>query len=135
MRIRTLYRQLFTASVMMGIVVIALFAIALMFQQSQPLRAADYFDNYAGEQTFCRTINYYRDDEAKLQKLMDYADDNAMYYLMWRFGKERGGEMVRTCEKARHQYILERCEAAPELAVEQVVLEFNRSRVKDKGLI
>ncbi|GAA4878025.1 hypothetical protein [Ferrimonas pelagia] len=135
MRIRSRYRQIITASGMLILVGAVLFVLGGMFTQAQPLRDVDYFDNYSGEKTYCRTINHYANDEAKLARLVSYADNNAMDYLMWRFGKEKGRDMVSTCEKARRAHIIERCAGAEELSVEQVVLEYNRERIKQKGLI
>ncbi|GAA5190617.1 hypothetical protein [Ferrimonas gelatinilytica] len=135
MRIQSQYRQLISAVGMLCAVAGVLFVLGVFFLQAKPLRDADYFDHYVGEKTYCRTINHYADNEATLNKLVAYADGNAMQYLRWRFGKEKGGEMIETCRHARRDYIIQRCSEQPELSVEEVVLEFNRQAVKDQGLI
>ncbi len=135
MRIQSQVRQLMSAAGMLCTVAGVLFILGLFFLQAKPLRDADYFDHYVGEKTSCRTLNHYAENEVTLKKLVAYADGNAMEYLRWRFGKEKGGEMIQTCRHARRDYIIERCAEQPDLSVEEVVLEFNRQAVKSQGLI
>lgn len=137
MRIRSLYRQLFTAVFMLGVVSLVLFTLAFQFNEARPLRDAERFDLYVGEKTYCRTLNHYQSQEkdAKVERLIEYSDQNAMQFILWRFGKDKGREMIDTCEKAKKAHIIERCEQQPELAIEQVILEYNRPAIAEKGYI
>ncbi|MBY5990609.1 hypothetical protein [Ferrimonas balearica] len=137
MRIRSLYRQLVTAVMMLGVVSVGLFALAVQFTDARPLRDHERFDLYTGEKTYCRTLNHYAAsaEQKTVDRLIDYGDQNAMRFILWRFGKEKGRDMVDTCEKAKKAHIIERCQQAPDLAIEQVILEYNRPAIKEKGYI
>ncbi|MBY6187003.1 hypothetical protein KUV89_10245 [Marinobacter hydrocarbonoclasticus] len=137
MRIRSLYRQLFTAVFMLGVVSLMLFTLAFQFNEAKPLRDHERFDQYAGEMTYCRTLNHYQSKakDSKVDSLIEYGDQNAMQFILWRFGKEKGRDMVETCAKAKKEYIVERCAEQPDLAIEQVILEFNRPAIAEKGYI
>ncbi|ADN75115.1 hypothetical protein Fbal_0906 [Ferrimonas balearica DSM 9799] len=137
MRIRSLYRQLFTAVFMLGVVTLVLFTLAFQFNEAKPMRDVERFDQYAGEKTYCRTLNHYqaKQKDKTVDRLIESSDHNAMDFILWRFGKEKGTDMVRTCEKAKKAHIVERCEQQPELSIEQVILEYNRPAIVAKGYI
>lgn len=135
MRLRNRYRLPLTALAMLAIVGAILYPLNLLFVESKPLRPIDYYDSYSGTITHCNTVNHYADQPDKLDKLINYANNNAMGYLYFRFGKDKGKILASTCEVANPDYILEQCQHHPEQNVESLHLQFNRVAVRETGLL
>ncbi|SDI58014.1 hypothetical protein SAMN04488540_102141 [Ferrimonas sediminum] len=134
---RTLAKQLLVSASLLTLVVGVCYGLGYGFYQQKPMRDSDYFTQYIGDKTFCRTVIYYQDqgNADKVKVLLSYAEDNAMGYLMRRFGKDKGLEIVNACETQRQEALLQSCREAPGDLVEMLVLEHNKPAVKKKGLI
>ncbi|QIZ77045.1 hypothetical protein [Ferrimonas lipolytica] len=137
MRLRNRYRMPLTAIAMGILVMLMLYPLNMMFANAQPMRPAEKYDNYQGKMTYCSTFNHYveKDQHSTTVKLMEYANDNAMSYLIWRFGKDQGKRMVDVCEHAQQRYIVEQCQQQPDENLEQLILNYNRQAVKQSGAI
>ncbi|BDY06261.1 hypothetical protein [Ferrimonas sp. YFM] len=134
---RTFAKQLCLAAGLMTLVAGVCYGLGYGFYQHKPLRDADYFSLYIGDKTFCRTVNYYDDkgDQKKVTALLSYAEENAMSYLMRRFGKDKGSAIVKACQVERHEALKASCRTNPDDQVELVVLELNKPLVKQQKLI
>ena len=134
---RAYIKQLTVSVCILSMVGIVCYALGYGFYQQQPLRDSDYFTMYVGPSTHCNTVNYYQQkgDQKKVEVLLSYAEDNAMEYLMKRFGKDKGMDIVGACEMQRHEALVSACMNSPEAQVEMLVLEHNKPQVKEKGLI